>query len=244
MDVNFLFLDECICNETAIASLTGLLIPVDKYSAIRASFYETLDWAIKPAESTMGFPPELHGCEFLRGESDDRKLQQFAQVVGLLRKHDLRVFRVGYYQTAKAKNFLKTRDDFIGLCWFGMISVCQPYFVDQKIIPIMDGFNDHTRLRFSGMIKSMDVFRASGLAAGISIDNSENIVGEVFYADSTYSVFTQIVDILSYLRHVSDWVREGKPLTDFKSQLAEISKRLEPAIAYESVIDLKTPNPA
>jgi hypothetical protein len=135
MDVNFLFLDDCTCDETTIASLTGVLVPINKYPSIRASFYDTLDWTIRPAEDTIGFPPELHGRDFLRGETDDRKLQQIAQVVGFVLKHNLRIFRVGYYQTAKAKTLFKTQDDFIGLCWFGMVTVCQPYFVDQYIIP-------------------------------------------------------------------------------------------------------------
>jgi hypothetical protein len=106
----------------------------------------------------------------------------------------------------------------------------------------MDGFNDHTRLRFSGMIKSADVFRAAGQP--VSLENSENIIGEVFYADSKYSIFTQIVDNASYLRHVTDWAREGKPLTGFKSQLAEISQRLGPAIVHEDIIELSVDKPA
>jgi hypothetical protein len=54
----------------------------------------------------------------------------------------------------------------------------------------------------------MDLMRAAGMDKIMSIKNTENILGEVFYSDSKYSVFTQMVDIVAYLRNVTDCARK------------------------------------
>jgi hypothetical protein len=81
MKVNFLFMDEsygrrskCSDSKTNIASLTGLLVPIEKFSVVQKEFYELLGWCIKPEHNAVNFLiPELHGKDFLPDESDDRK---------------------------------------------------------------------------------------------------------------------------------------------------------------------------
>ena len=61
------------------------------------------------------------------------------------------------------------------------------------------------------------------------------------YGDSQYSAFIQLTDIVAGLRRVSETVREtGRlPRSEYKVQLLEISKRLEPAILEEHAIALR-----
>jgi hypothetical protein len=94
----------------------------------------------------------------------------------------------------------------------------------------MDGFDRNMVRKFSQLIKGMDVIRAAGHEQSISLKHSENILGEVFYADSQYSVFTQVADLVSWLRQLADISREGKELTSYKKRLLMISEKLEPAI--------------
>ena len=98
------------------------------------------------------------------------------------------------------------------------------------IIPVMDGFDKNMVRKFSQLVKGMDVMRAAGHKQSISLKHSENILGEVFYADSFYSIFTQVADLISGLRQLSDISREVKELTDYKKMLLMISEKLEPAI--------------
>jgi len=125
----------------------------------------------------------------------------------------------------------------LSVCWFSLLSMLQPEFENDVIVPIMDGINKNMIQKFSSLIKTLDVARAGGLSEeNVSIRNSQNIFGEVFYAGSRFSVFTQVVDVISYLRQVADWAREGLVLKDFKKALLPIARKLEPAMTREEII--------
>ncbi|KPV53267.1 hypothetical protein SE17_10605 [Kouleothrix aurantiaca] len=131
----------------------------------------------------------------------------------------------------------------LGLCWFSMVAMLQPEFESDMLVPVMDGFNPQTVIKFSGMIKSGDVPRAAGLESNLSFRNTQNILGEALYADSKFSIFTQVADIVSYLRHIADWSREGLTMTDFKRQLLHISGMLTPALIREEIVALNGSRP-
>lgn len=243
MNLNFLFMDECYSKDTAISSLTGLLVPAHNYPDLRIKFYDTLQWAIRPEEHVVSSPPELHTNAFLSGHDDIVKLQNLEHIVEMVVSNQLRIYRVGYYVTKETASLFRGDKQLMAVCWFRMIAMLQPEFESDILVPVMDGFNTQNVLTFSGMIKSVDVVRAAGLESSLSFNNTQNILGEVFYADSKFSIFTQVADVVSYLRHVTDWAREGLTMTDFKKQLLRIADNLTPALVREEIVAMNGSRP-
>lgn len=243
MNLNFLFMDECYSKDTAISSLTGILVSAHNYPDLRSKFYDLLQWAIQPREHVVSSPPELHTNAFLSGHDDTVKLQNLEGVVDLVVSNRLRIYRVGYYVTKETASLLPHDKQLLSLCWFSMVAMLQPEFESDMLVPVMDGFNPQTVLKFSGMIKSGDIFRATGLEDSLSFHNTQNILGEVFYADSKFSVFTQVADVVSYLRHVADWSREGLAMTEFKKKLLKVAENLTPALIREEIVAMNGSRP-
>lgn len=242
MDVNLLFMDESCSDaidnkKTVISSLTGIMVPIYKYAELRAKFYDLLEWAIKPEPNTLNLHvPELHGRDLLPDEDDDKKLNILEGVVDLVVKNQLEIYRGGYYITDTIRKHFKGDEEMLGVLWMGILNTLKPKIEKEMIIPVMDGFDNNMVRKFSQLVKSMDVMRAAGHGQSISIKHSENILGEVFYADSEYSIFTQVVDLVSWLRQLSDISREGKELTPYKKKLLSIAEKLNPVLACDGVI--------
>jgi hypothetical protein len=101
----------------------------------------------------------------------------------------------------------------------------------------MDGFDPVTVREMSGLVRGTDVLHAAGL--GDPADpRFRQIIGEVFYADSRYSIMTQVADVIGYLRHVSDKHCAGVVLSKFGQQLLAISSALDQAMAAERIDDM------
>lgn len=245
MNVNFLFMDESCSeaidnNKTVISSLTGVLIPIHKYAELRTKFYDLLEWWIKPESNTINMGLlELHGRELLPEEDEEKKLIILNGVVDLVVSNQLEIYRGGYYITKTIRESFKGDEEMLGGLWFGILNTLRPKIANEMVIPVMDGFDRNMVRKFSPLVKGMDVMRAAGHEQSISIRNSENILGEVFYADSQYSIFTQVADLVSWLRQLSDISREGKELTPYKKKLLVVSEKLEPAIACDGVIAME-----
>jgi len=238
MSFNFFFMDDCDdVQHSRIFSLTGIVVPSTKYRSIRDEFYTVLDWAIKPKENHLNLsPPEIHGSNLHPKLGFDG----CEKVVDLVLKHQLQIFRVGYYSTKVLRSpFKGNQPPLLSMCWASLQTICQPIFEEEMLVPIMDGLDKKIVSQLSAPNKSMDVMRTFGYESGLSIRNSEN-VSEVFYADSYYSVLTQVVDMVSYLLHVTDWLRKDLDLTPFKMRLSEISSRLEPCIVREEIVEMRT----
>lgn len=107
---------------------------------------------------------------------------------------------------------------------------------DQVVIPVMDGFDKRIVSSLSSPVQIAHQMQEAGIKS--SVENVENVIGDVFYADSRYAMFTQIADVASYLRQVYDRKREGLPLTAFKQQLLSVGRRLDPAIIREDIISM------
>ncbi|HEU0078453.1 MAG TPA: hypothetical protein VFQ76_12425 [Longimicrobiaceae bacterium] len=248
MELNFLFLDECQSDlvdraGTHISSLTGLLVPAASYAELRTRFYGVLGWAVQPGPGVIDLsPPELHGRDLLRGEDDERKLAVLSEMVDLVVDGGIRIYRVGYYITRQVKSVFAADPKLLGLCWNGVLVVLQPVLARQAVVPVMDmGDRDLVRA-LSGQVRTMDVIRATGYGQTLSISHTENLLGEVFYADSEHSVFTQTADLVSYLRHTNDMNREGRRLSPFRCRLLELAQALEPAVVHDQVVRLRFPD--
>ena len=242
MGTNLLFMDECYSEPvdnvgTTISSITGLLLPIEEYDDLLKRFYALLRWKTNPEPNVYQFAPELHGREFLPEEDDERKFKVLEGVVDLINDSGVRIYRVGFYVTKAGRKRMAHFGDpkMIGLCWFELLYALQSVFQDDLLIPVMDGLDAEIVRKFSQPVKSLDEFRTLGLEGSLSIKNSRNLIGEVFFADSKYSVFTQLADLASYLRNVSDRSREGKVLTPFKKQLLSLSDKLAPSIELDEI---------
>jgi hypothetical protein len=211
-------MDESYSEVTHISSIVGLLVPVNIYTETRSKFYQIVPRVEKPLPDGRMFidirPPELHGCEFLKdfpNGDDDLKFKTFENVVDLIVTQKIGVYRSGYYITEDIKKVARqfgVNEKFYDLCWATLISMLEMKLAQEMIIPVMDGFQKTTVRSFSQLVKNMDLMRAAGMDKIMSIKNTENILGEVFYSDSKYSVFTQMVDIVAYLRNVTDCARK------------------------------------
>lgn len=239
--MNFLFMDESISDDTNVASLTAMFVPSTKYRVLRNKFYEGLNWAVRPEPNNINLdPPELHGCKLLPDIDDDGiRLKTVSRVVDLVVENDIDIFRVGYRLTKSFRESFKPQHAWTGLCWLGIQAVTQRLFENELIVPVMDSCSMHHVQGISGQVRTADIMRSVGLESSLSINNTDNL-GEVLYAHSNFSSLTQVVDIVSYLRHVADWAEGGLEMTDFKRSLDNISERLVPQLRYENVIEMKT----
>ena len=245
--MNLMFVDECYSDQvrsdsTFISSMTAVILRADKYNSVRAGFYRILKPFIMPKDNTINLmPPELHGHALLRDEPDDddrKKIDTFHQLVDLVIENQLAVYRVGYYITPEFQTTFKGDERGTSLCWSGITAVTQPEHENEQLIAIMDGFDKETVRKMSLMIRNCDIMRSAELGDSTSLKNSENILGEVFYADSRYCVMIQIVDIVAYLRNVNDLSEEGRKFSRFKQKVLAEAKRLDSVMKYDAVVEL------
>ena len=235
--MNLMFLDESKSEKVRqssayIASMTALIVPAKKYNSVQTAFYDILKPFIQPEENTINLsPPELHGRALLKDlpEADDTmRLQIWHKIVNLVIENQLDIYRVGYYITPEFLSLVKGDRNGISSCWFRITEVTQPVYQEEQLIVIMDGFNKDAVHKMSGMIRSCDIVRSVGSEDHLSLQNTENLIGEVFYADSQYSAMIQIVDNISYLRQVNDLSQEGHNFSEFKQKVLAEAKRLDP----------------
>lgn len=242
--MNLMFLDDSYSpklrsDSTFISSMTAVIIPADKYNSIRAGFYGILKPYISPKDNTINLmPPEIHGQALLPDEPNERKLHTFQQIVDLVIENQLDVYRVGYYITPEFQTTYKDDERGTSFCWLGITAVTQPAYKNEQLIAIMDGFDKKTVGKMSLMISHCDIMRSAGRGGSISLNNTENIIGEVFYADSRYSVMIQIVDIVAYLRNVNDQSEEGWTFSSFKEKVLAEAKRLDSVMKHDEVVEL------
>ena len=235
--VNFLFMDDSFSRTTHISSLTGIIVPVGSYPSVCAAFYESMRWHIQDADG-IRTSTELHGIDFLRNAPDEKKLSVLRSVVSGILKHKLGIYRVGYVITDEIETTFASDKKLLGTLWISLLSMMTPRLRSETIIPVMDGFDKTTVRHFSSAIKRSNEMRALGYGDVLTIRDSHNVLGEVFYADSEYSALTQMADTVSLLRNVSDRVQLGLPLSLFKEQMAAISSQLSPSIIWEELISL------
>lgn len=233
-------MDESICHHTNIASLSAMFVPSTKYRMLRNKFYEDLKWVIHTESDHVNTePPELHGSKLLPDADDDNlRLKTVSRIVDLIVENEIELFRVGYRLTKKFRETFEHEHTWIGICWFGIQSVTQKLFERDILVPVMDSCSINHVHGISSQVKTSDILRSVGLENAISINNTNNLA-EVLYAHSNYSSLTQVVDILSYLRHISDWNQSGLKMSDFKKSLLSISTRLTSQFKCEEIVEMK-----
>jgi hypothetical protein len=236
-DASFLFLDESYCEKwTNISALVGVMVPTGECATLISQFYAVMRSFIQPQPNVIARPPEVHGY-VLPGETDDEKVRTVWDVVDLVSASCMKVYRVGYYITPAIREAFSNDEMMLGSCWFSMQFMLAPQLAKHVVIPIMDGFGERHIRRFSESGLYCDLMRAVGHGSSVSVRHSENLC-DVMYADSRYSVFAQVADIVAYLRKISDMVADGHALPPFKQRLVELARKLDGAMEREEVVAL------
>jgi hypothetical protein len=257
--VNLLFIDESTSarfeDGTKIVALTGILVPAAKYDAVRTRLYESFSpqvdlsgyvreeadgtrYRVAEGWTVRDLPPELHGVKLLPEADDDRKLDACRRVVATIVEFELRVYRVALRLTRSTWNTFDSDAQRYAACWSFLLDHLEPVLREEMIIPVMDSGNRGIEETLPRLVKLRDFVRVV-VPGGIErADPTQNLVGEIFFADSKHSMFIQLADIASYLRLQRDAIDAGQPASEFKTSLASIGDELGPATAAEIVRDL------
>jgi hypothetical protein len=248
MSTYFLFLDDSTSpvlrnsDKARIVALTGILVEIGQFNKLSEAFYNMLKplYVQKTSDGTDFYSkiPEVHGSDMLRnGASDNEKIRVYSEIVNLIANYKLPIYRIGYYISNNKANDPHNECSAKSYCFSGFLFELQPIYKSAYFIPIMDGFNKDIVNIFSGSVQWLHSYRAVG-GPGLSIANSDNIIGEVFFADSKYSTLTQVVDVISYLRCINEQYIAGLNLTAFKSQIHSLNPLLNKIMQMDEVIEI------
>jgi hypothetical protein len=237
----FLFIDESYSppmpdSGLKIYSLTGILVDVSKYAALRAAHLKLLEPWIRQGE-VISAPPILHGSDFLRSESDERKTRVMSDLCRLVIDHNLRVYRSGYFYDL---NFQRRGISPLAICFGNLLGYISPIAEHSIVWPVieLDRTSKRQEMYFSTSVRWLDIARHAGLGSSISIPNSQNI-GEVLYATKDHSVLANITDLVGYLRGITDLSKHSASMSKFKQDLLAVSRSLEPAIVREDIVTMQ-----
>lgn len=170
------------------------------------------------------------------------KIDIFRQAVEIVNSFGIRVFRTGCYKNKKKSVFKNLDDKMHGIIFPYFIMSLDKYISDTKIIPIMDGVDSQISKIFSKHIQSLDILRRTSVENSMPVKNSQNIYGEVFYGDSQYSVFVQLVDLISYCMQCLDYKSIDRDLTSFKSKIITEAEKIEKHLIVNEIYDFKINN--
>jgi hypothetical protein len=232
MRTELLFVDDTDAGATTGAlALTGVLVDVSRYDAVRTDFCTMKRQLFPDPPNTVNTsPPEYHGSALFKGvpeATDDHRVRAHRDMVTLCNRHELDVVRCGYWNGRELDQ--TSPGVAITLCWFGLLDMLQDRLADRTIIPVMDQCKEKTARSISGSMKNTDILRtAMPDRHFLSRRNTENVLGEVFYADSAMSVFVQVADMLGYMLHARDCVERQSPASAYKQLVASLSADLAP----------------
>jgi len=257
----YVFIDESICDEIGLATLTSLFIPQKKLRRITKDFYiiikEIIDQFPKTNNGSkiMYSTPILHANSFLQNTkenkgldfseiSDDFRIKTMKSILDLVLKYKLHVVRLGYnnYNEILKTNFKD--DKMYSTNWLGLSSYIDKYCKFQNVICVMDGNNMKMIKTLSGFIshaKNLSYLYPDIDKSSIFID-SRRFIGNVFYVPSRYCEFLQIVDLLAFILHKKDFIDKKNVKNDFSSRIYDLSEKLKSKRVINSVIKLKMNN--
>ncbi len=238
MKTELLFVDDSDATATTgVLALTGILVDVAQYDTVRTAFYRSVQdlFPCGPNEIDMG-PPEYHGSDLFKkvpDATDAHRVQAHRDVVELCNRFELDILRVGYSNAVAIDRFASPGCA-ATMCWVGMVEMLQDRLEGGAIIPIMDRCKDRAAASISGSMRNATLLRMARPDA-MTWRNTENILGEVFYADSTFSPLVQIADMIGYMLHACDCVARSIA-TDYKRSIAGARTELKDARIRDSVL--------
>jgi hypothetical protein len=171
-------------------------------------------------------PPELHSSDLLRDYPDSEKLRVLSEAATLTNSHGLRVLRVGIVDNADLRQVFKTEDNIYGYCGVRFLSKLEATLAKTMVLPVVDSMAQGRIRHFSGASKSFEAMRAIGMDLSISIQNTDNLIGEVFHADSKYASMIQFADLVSYLLTGCEVDEIAACPSNFKACIVAIARSL------------------
>jgi hypothetical protein len=246
-----LFLDECMSEYLDLAALTGVLVPAERYAAVRDDMCSVVWQCMDPPKGTLPPPIELHANSLLNEltdrdatELDQARLQVFASAVRIINTHRLGVYRVAYTNRSEIESTMHGDPNLYGVNFFGMQTWLAPILADTLVVPVMDGIPDSSKARkppsidpqlirsFSASTRWIHHYRASGGSdSNLSIAHPINLA-EPVYADSTHSTLLQLVDLVSYLLHQidKDELGDGRAPSLFGTAMLAHARRIDQSL--------------
>ena len=238
----FVFMDECSYEPLDLISLTGVLVPLEKYVSVRDAMCQ-LAWNIlSPEKNRIPQPVELHASDLLRDRTDTDRLAVYATVVKIIQEHRFLIYRTTYLNRGDLNRIFKGDPKMYGLNFGNIMGWLERIMENTLVIPVMDGVPsqkvsgkkppriDGTLIRaFAQRVRMIHQIRQSESGSGmLSIKNAKNL-GEPIFGDSAYSTFLQLVDLVSYLLlqvERSD-LEPDKPMSEFRQDVVAQGRKLE-----------------
>lgn len=249
----FLFLDECSYEPLDLAALTGVLVPLERYAAVRDEMCKIVADILRPPANTIPAPVELHARELLsvlkeRAQSDlDRdRLEVLSKAVGLVNDHDLAVIRFAYLNRKEIARTMSLDPKLYGLNFLNIQRALQGIMRDTIVLPVMDGvpgcapstakppaIDPQLIGAFARNVRMLHHMRQYEIGKSVSTESMSNLAEPVF-ADSAHSVLLQLVDLISHLLlqlERLEFEPEAK-ISDYRQATLECAKSLRSDLVH------------
>jgi hypothetical protein len=238
MSFEFLFLDDSYNESTKYSSLTGIFIPLEKFELIRNDFYtKILNQFIILEKSFNVHPPIIHAKELLKGtrfeNNDEKKIEIFRAAKDIVNDNSIQITRVCWSKKSDVSLFNNMDDKLMKLIFPKFLELVDKHLQNNKIIPIMDGLDTRVSKIFSKFMRTLDISGRIINENSLTIKNSNNIYGEVFYANSKFSIFTQLVDLVSYMLHCIDYKKFEKNYGGVKIKIIDTAEKIKTDLITE-----------
>ena len=257
-EVNFIFIDESVTEEIDIASLTGLVVPLEKFENIRTDFYKIINKILdviypeRTDTNKIDYPPILHARTFLQNSrensafdfsniTDEFRIEMLREVLGIIRDYNLLVIRLGYSNYKEIKRDI--RDDKLhNTNWYGLSSTLDSIYQNSILIPVMEGIDSKIVSKFSHIIWGSNCLRElyPRLSKSLMLKNPNNFYGSVFFTQSKYTECIQIVDIVSYLLQKADYIKIKGTKSEYSNSMISTLSILNEENLINSIIKMKT----
>jgi hypothetical protein len=215
----FLFLDEGMYKPLDLASLTGVLVPLEAYGTVRDEMCRLVWEVLSPEPKVVPAPIELHGRNLLpelasrpQAEADKARLHVLARVTSIINAHRLCVLRVAYLNRTEIAAFMQGDSKLYGLNFFAVQTGLQDMMAKTLVVPVMDGVPnsassakkapaiDPSLIRaFASSVRWIHHMRQHALVKNsISLRNAQNLA-EPLFGDSSHATLLQLADLVSHL---------------------------------------------
>jgi hypothetical protein len=238
MKAAFYAIDESDSRETGVISMTGVLVPFEKYQQVCGTLIQFVASLI-PGTSLHLNPPELHGACLLKEQewaTDEQRIACFRMIVDLVNEQRLVVKRAGYFRHS-VKTLLAHDPKLVGLGFSNMRWMIQRELVEYFIVPIVDGLDELVGTRLSASGQSVTALVALGRGPMVSIQPPENMC-EPLFTTSKHSVLIQLADMVSYLLHTLDFDRTDHKVSAFKGAVQDEARRLNGELVVNDVVEM------
>lgn len=239
----YIFIDESICEEAGLATLTAIFIPQRKLNKVSTSFFkitkEIVDKFQASNTTKILYPfPLLHGKSLLSDPKDnpdfdltiiddDYRLYIMNKLVDIVLDYRLNVVRLGYNNYTEIKKAGFKDDKLYSTNWLNLSRLIDMFLKTNCAICVMDG-NDlkmiNTFSRFISGTKSLFYLHDAEKAA--ILKNGKRFINNVFYVPAKYSEHLQLVDIISYILHKKDYIDITGKRSEYSNKIYALQSRL------------------